>query len=300
MQFRVTANVQSRLLLPSAIRFTVDGFTVSLLPDADRLWSSVELVQSVPDYEALIPTVEIGGDGLHHIDMKGGDLVRRSVDLLQYIEALGSFWLEVHRIDWAEPHTEWVPENEAEKERLQILSFQTRREFPEPPKPFEIERLGFLSDRSRDNYLVIPMSFFREGLNDFRQFRFIGAFFHFYFFLEGLYSSGKTKNRQVLASFKRSEQLRQSVERLLSNLTTAPDHMRNLTEEMEIRGWELSVDRVIELLVMMRGQLHHYSSASSLKTGHPLNQAQFETIAFTAMQICVGCHVQLAAGAPPN
>jgi hypothetical protein len=139
------------------------------------------------------------------------------------------------------------------------------------------------------------MAFFREGVNDFRGFRYVNAFHNLYFFLEDLFGSGKTKNKQVEASFIANEDLRQAVSQTIADLC-APDklrHHRNIQGFLRTENCDWTAQGVIRFLVQMRGNLHHFSQRSTKPKGHPLNQHEFESVAFLLQMICYRVVVSL-------
>ena len=72
------------------------------------------------------------------------------------------------------------------------------------------------------------MSFWREGSNDFEEGHFINAFYNFYFVLEGMYADGKFKTDPVVAEFKKSAELRQSLGRFV-NTGSPINYIRQVT-----------------------------------------------------------------------
>ena len=161
---------------------------------------------------------------------------------------------------------------------------------------------SLIGKRDKLNYLVIPMSFYREGVRDYDVHRYVSAFFNFYFFLEGLYGGGKTKNPQVLMAFRSSAQFRAAVQEAHANLDEArmAPNKSALERMVSALNCDYSPEGLIEFLVMVRGDLHHFSQRSTRPKGHPLNQMQWRAVAFFAMSVCLSIIKVLATGIPPD
>lgn len=120
--------------------------------------------------------------------------------------------------------------------------------------------------------------------------RFVQAFFNFYFFLEGLFGGGKTKNYQVEKAFLASPPLVAACAKALKSiedLRPRRDHYAVIKQWLGDRGLEWSPEDVLRILVRMRGDLHHFSTKRRRRSGHPLNQRSYETLSFLTMTICV-------------
>jgi len=159
-----------------------------------------------------------------------------------------------------------------------------------------------LENREAQEFLTIPMSFFREACNDFRNHRYVAAFYGFYFFLDDLYGAAKTKNRQVMEEFLDSAQLRGAFEeayRVLSEPATSSQKAAFDTLVARL-NCATSVEGLVEFVVLMRGELHHFSQRSNRPKGHPLNQELFQPVAFFLMTVCVTLITRLAMGEKPD
>jgi hypothetical protein len=222
------------------------------------------------------------------------------LQLLQFLEATGSFWLGIQRIRWDEAEYGWEAEDEQERGELQIFSFaqkqpvyERREQRVQPLLLWEL-----LTRRMELNYLVLPMSFFREGMNDFTAHRYVNAYHNFYFFLEDLYGDGKTKNRQVAAAFRRSKQIQAALRQLLadSDGNGLGAHLGAVGEFAKMEGCAMTPDGLIDLIVKVRGNLHHFSQKSTRLKGHPLNQDRFRSMAYLLMGVCLKTSARLLGG----
>jgi len=212
------------------------------------------------------------------INAPGGKVGKDLLDLLQYFESLGSFWCGIRRIYWEESKLEWIPESEEERSRLAVYSVQPSHKVEEEPQPLNLRIVRELVEARSDNeWLVIPLAFWRQGMKDMLEGRYISAIHQFYFVIEGLYAKGQWKGRQVKAQFKRSAQMQQVASDALV-FFDKPDQSENRTaidRYLREEGHDYTADGILDLLVDMRGRLHHFSPKSSLNHAHPLNQQEF-------------------------
>ncbi|MGV3707408.1 MAG: hypothetical protein ACO1Q7_01110 [Gemmatimonas sp.] len=249
--------------------------------------------------EQSLSSFGIGSDGKPRANLRIPPDVETLVATLQYIESLGSFWLGIHRIYWNECSIEWRPESPEEKQKLSVFSHRRSLSYPRDLKEMTPRRLAeIMRPRVHLEYLVVPLSFFREGDNDFLHGRDINAFFNFYFFLEGLYGGGKSKNDAVRAEFLKSSQMRSATQRFLDRLNDADmaGNRAELDPFPRLKNCDYSVEGLIKLLVSIRGTLHHFSASSTQMKGHPLNQDEFRVVAFLALSICMGVIPALFSG----
>lgn len=260
----------------------------------------------VPNYRDYTPSMVAGHGTIDHPHRMSMPLPPQMDSLratLQYIESLGSFWLGLRRVGWSNAEARWIPESDEERRDLSIFALSQSLSYPDRPIPFRQDTLArLLANRDELSYLVIPMSFVREGDADFRAHRYVSAYYNFYFFLEDLYGRGKTKNSAVRRAFEGSEQLRTAVRQTYDYLER-PEMERNrreLRKVVEGIGCEYSPRGLVGFLVMVRGELHHFSQRSSRPKGHPLNQMQWRAVAFFGMSICMRLIALLANGTPPD
>lgn len=259
----------------------------SLVGDADGKLVAVKIVARVPEDEQVVSDLQPGsGDVALQVRIGFPRVYGRLISEMQLFEGLLSFRCDgqLARLRWDSPKVEFIPESETEKAHVGLHGFQSSREYrdhriaiPEDAWAEMVNGSGQLGD------LVIPLSFFREGLNDFRQSRYVGAFYNFYFILEDFYGAGNTKNRLIKQEFKNSHELRESVRWVMDNYLGRRDHRAKVQRLCEEEKRAYDVDGLIDLLVSVRGNVHHFSGKSPKRHGTPLNQEDFESIAFFAM-----------------
>ncbi|MFA5126994.1 MAG: hypothetical protein WC465_03280 [Patescibacteria group bacterium] len=262
----------------------------------------------VKDFRNYLPKLNISKDDrAHTLNIPDNHFHADIINLLQHIESLGSFWLGVKKIYWDNPISTWIPENEEEEKILKNDSTINGYSFDKKYEPNIVEFSSGILRQIIDNRnfykrLVIPLSFYREGRNEFESKRYIQAFYNFYFYLEDLYGNGKTKNNQIENEFLNSKQFVEAVEETLVLFSTNgyEKHFRKLQELLSSKKYDYRTEGVVKLIVSIRGNLHHFSQKSTLRLGHYFNQEEFKTMAFLLMSICLKTFTYLTTGVNPE
>jgi hypothetical protein len=207
----------------------------------------------------------------------------------QYIESYLAFIGNLKKIHWEEARQEWIPETPEEKSRLKVFGVSLNRRYPDTPTPIGKDVLiEVIRGKTKYGGLTTLKSFFREGKNFFTQFRYVDAFYYFYFIIEDLYGGGKTKNVDIERNYKSSRELRETVEWVMqTQINTSEKHSKGISQLLVEEKIQNGTDGIIELIVAVRGRLHHYVGRSSLKQATPLNQRDFESPAFLIMGIAL-------------
>jgi hypothetical protein len=230
--------MDSALVLPSEVSVSVDGLTVTLVPAADGQTPMIEVSKDLTPDEIEWPQRDRRdpATGLPVLEFGGGPFIQELFDFLQYCESLGAFWLGIRKVHWEEATFSWVPETDEETARLLSLSMSFSYGFRGQDEvkydPLVLEQM--ISCYTRDRDLTVPMAFLREGIRHHDELQFINAFFNFYFFLEGLFGRGKTKNSHVEAEFLASPQLCKAAAEALRNLGAKSTHPKHLDA---LRAW---------------------------------------------------------------
>jgi hypothetical protein len=225
-------------------------------------------------------------------------------NLFQYLESVGSFWLNCEQIKWGEPEFNWIAESDEEHELLDMFSFAYSRDYETLRVRVDGHLLQYILDSEQQlSKYTVPLAFFREGKREHTARRYVYAFMNFYFFLEDLFAQGKIKSGAVEGVFKQAPVLRAAADYALGRLQQDTDqsHLRALTKVATGEGCALtSTDGALELIVRMRGNLHHFSSASPKPKGHPLNQDAFEALSVFMHGVAVAVVADLMPGGGPG
>lgn len=308
--WRLTAATESHALLKRPFLLEWGPYVLDLHADEDDLLSEVVAQKTIPDIPENEPRLVVYKEKPPEkpdvrLGTKSSDAnphVQDLYALLQYFESLGGFWFGIDWVDWREPRMECVRVS-ASGERTTLMDWNVHSDYRAEPREIDAAQLAkVLAQRSEYEYLLIPLSFFREGKLDFESTAYINAFFNFYFFLEGLYGNGKWRGKPIADEFKKSRHVKDAIAETIRRLNE-PEwerHRLNLDEFLRVSGKDFSVDGLIDFIVHLRGKLHHFSLKNTTIVGHPLNQSTFRTPAFVAMSICIQCCTRLVVGEKPQ
>jgi len=299
MLYQISVKYEGDSYIKSPFELNLEPFKISVVCDKNKIVNELIISKKLTDYEKYLPKLKTEEPHKHSLNITSGPDFEDIISLIQTIESLGSFWFRVKKIYWETPKRDWIPENDEERKRIQVTGIKFKQEYPKIPielSPRLLTEMVIL----RDNYkhLIIPMAFYREGRNEFSSFRYVYAFINFYFYLEDLYGFGKTKNIQVEKQFIKSEQINRALNQTINSFSKR--HQNNLKEFLRIENYQYDNIGIIKLIVKVRGNLHHFSQKSSKKKGHPLNQKDFETMAYLLFCICTYTFIELTAGILPK
>lgn len=198
---------------------------------------------------------------------------------LRVVEGLLAFW-GVESIDIKNAEEFWIPDNDAEKERLNLFSmkrsFKALTDDELHPTSFDLVARSFIAALDSKD-IEIPLSFYRKGRIDSRERRYIDAIYDFYFVLETVYGDGKTKNYQVKQALQENAELCQLVQVILADefLLATIAREPKLIKSFEKKYRNLSVQEVLSNLVELRGFLHHHARGRP-GIWHPEDHSRFE------------------------
>lgn len=198
---------------------------------------------------------------------------------LRVVEGLLAFW-GVESIDINNAEESWLPDSDAEKERLKIFSF--KRSFTAltdaelHPTSFDLVARAFIAALDSKD-IEVPLSFFRKGRIDSRERRYIDAIYDFYFVLETVYGDGKTKNYQVKQALQENIELCQLVQATLADefLRATMTREPRLRESFEKNYQNRSAQEILSHFVELRGFLHHHT-LNRPGIWHPEDHSRFE------------------------
>ncbi len=305
MIYQLKVKMEGNTYIKKPYKMKVGNYLVSVENDKKNYVTFLTIGRRIKDYKEYLPKITVKEDSTPHIHIPVVPYYDDIIDLIKHIESLGSFWFQIKKIYWGEPEIIWVPENKEEAKLIHDSSannIKFTQQYDTAPLEMRPDILKEIIEK-RDMYehLIIPLSFYREGRNEFELKRYINAYYNFYFYLEDLYGNGKTKNYQIRREFLKSNQFKEAVSKTLEEFKNDPSkkHYKNLKTFLKLESCSYDIEGVISLIVKVRGNLHHFSQKSSKKLGHPFNQKDFETMAFLLMSICVKTYTRLTTGEKP-
>jgi hypothetical protein len=273
MRIRAIADVDSSGLLSQPLHFALPPFQVDLEVDLWGVFRSLRLEADceelgVPDPEELRENgspPRLPGNpqaSALHETITESVWYGRILEVLQYLESMGSLLLRVERVDWKRPRIVWGSKAES-GDFNEVFSWKNTEKYNMPPLPVAQEVVGDIFNRFAVlKPLMLPLSFFREGYNYYFETRYVQSFVHFYFYIEYLYGDGKSSKRKVLEAFGRSQELRGMVEDLWAETAEDPwdsKHQGILREALAKDRLALSFEGIMEYMYELRNRLSHAS-----------------------------------------
>lgn len=305
MRLKLTASAGGKTLVPYPVTVLADHFAISVYGDESGLLSRIEATTQLQHLGEDLPsfTRTLSGPVKGHVRVPRSDTDEVLVEILQFIESLGSFWIGIRSINWQEAEREWIPETDEDRAELSLFSHKVSAKYEERPHLFDPGMLrSIIENRGELEKFVLPLAFVRDGINEYKRMRYISAFYNFYFYLEDLYAEGKWRTRQVKERFLTSAHLGEVAKAAVLSFSKASQQREreSLEESLIEHGLAFSAAGLLELVVEMRGRLHHFSQRSSKVQGHPLNQHNFKALAYLTMQFCMSSYPMIVRDGEPR
>ncbi len=297
MKFKLKCKVDSFTKIDNEIKFELNDKKYIFQSNRNGFLSSIEIITEVENPDAYFAkiTPNAHGKGHHSMVIRSDESITRQLqEEMQCLEASIMFGGSPTKIDWENPERGWIPENEEEKVKINVLQISYERKYPQKITVLDEKRLISIIE-SRNDYtnITILEAFYNDGTRFFNEFKYINAFYNFYFVIEDLYGDGNTINRLIEKSFKESDDLRRFLENVRDNhILNHEKHSKSFIDFLDEMGKTTSTDDVIDFLVNTRGRLHHFSRKSTLRIGTPFNQREYEAIAFFVMGIALRAILQ--------
>jgi len=292
MKYAIECNVKSHILIKQEISITHEDKTYIFMPDEKGLLKSIKIIMPVKNPNLFYSSVEPSpnkGIKLNITIQRDNQLSESIIREFQELESTLSFNGSLRKIYWNEPKEDLIFDNEEERKKAQIYGTHFSKSYPITRMVITPEQLAqIIGTKDRYASLSALKSFFREGKNEFEDFRYINAFFNFYFVLEGVYGNGKTKNVQVEHEFNNSKEFVDCINKFIRN-NLIPDmrHYKNIEAMLKHRNKKVNEEGIIHLLVSTRGELHHFANNPNKVQGTPFNHEYFESIAWMTLGFAV-------------
>lgn len=289
MKYSLECRVDSKIFMERGLKIVRGKKEYIFTPNNDGMLAFIKIITQVDNPERFYSKIEDGDEKvkLHIAIERDATLYDELESDFQYIESALAFIGKLQRIHWSDPKQEWIPETDEEKSKLKVFSAHFTRKPSEIPTRLKDECfVDVLRQKDRFDCLTTLKSFYRKGKNSFDQALYIDAFYNFYFIIEDLFGEGKTKNKQIEESFKTSTELKRIIKWIMDTfINTNEKHHKSISNILREKNLQNTPEGIIKLLIRMRGQLHHYTSKSSLKQPTPFVQMDFESLAFLVMGI---------------
>ena len=288
MLYRLRATVRGSVLLAQTTVVDFDGVTVRYEVENGTLANiAVETKVDAAEFRSEVllrtdgtpPTFAFSSNMHTHT---------RLLTALQELEAHLSFSTNgaLATVEWQSATIDRVAET-PEEERMvaaNSLKYEVSRFTPEARvDPSQLTQLTTL--RESQKFLVGPKTFWREGIIEFRRMRYIQAFYNFFFVVESFFAPGESGNRAVVEALHTNDELMGIVAQLAPEVREDPRHSASIER---YRGeYKLGTDPkgLVEMMVSIRGDLHHFAMESTRTPVHAFVQDDYETIAWITLGI---------------
>ena len=290
MKFVLECEADSNTILPRPLEIKTPARVFLVNVNHEGLVNGIKVTADVPDPSkfrwGLEPVPEPRNPSVAPYIVNAiydQELYSSIVSDIQCLEATLGLMFGLRKVHWEHPTISVIFEGEAEHHEgwEGLASVKAGRDQPKPVKPEPQAFAAFAALSFNYRPIVVAQSFWRQGEADLDEGKFINAFFNYYFVLEGLYGSGKTKNYQVLEEFKKSTELRESVERHLGEKQPM-QFIYQVKAMLDRRKKGPDADGFLSLLVWTRGDLHHFANNPNKAGGSPLTHDEYEGIAMLA------------------
>jgi len=292
MKYSIECEVDSKIKLEKSITIKHENKEYKFIPDEKGMLVSIRITAPVSNPTNFYSVIKDTPDDI----AKKQIIINRDIEFsgqiireFQQLESFLAFRTNLDRIFWNKPKDEIICETEEEKEKTNVFRYSYQKNYPDPiyavDETFLMELIKYKNNFSA---LVNPMAFFREGVNDFKEFRYINSFFNLYFVLEGLYGNGKTKNYDIAREFENSDEFKSIINSVIKSIRKEHKHWTKLDEMTKFRSKRIDAEGIIHLLISTRGELHHFTNNPDRKKGGtPFDHEEFESIAFLSLLLAV-------------
>lgn len=289
MKFSMECDVVSETLLDGETPILANERTYIFYPNEKGLLSKIKIITDVPDPKRFYSVTKHDAQQrtLHIKVNQDTDLYSSVFQEFQELESLLAFEFDLRGINWKSARYDLILESDEERDKAEFLGLQEIPTITNPPQKATGPALQIILGHKRHlEPLIVPMSFYREAINELLQFKHINAFINFYFVIEGLHGNYQTKNILVEREFKQNPNFVTFVQDVIDGMKEhTPQHYAKIEKALQEKGKQVNTDSVIELLVGTRGDLSHFQNNPNRPRLTPFRQSEYVATAFLARGI---------------
>lgn len=290
MKYRITARVEGDTIAIGDFVVQHGKYFIGVKVDKANRVEELYIEAQLHNDEKL-PTIENGSGPVKlNVTYQKPECRDDMIEKLIYFESLGAFWWRVKSFNLHEACEEWVPENEADRQKVKLLGFSMQQNYDRQPQPLHDHQIKDLLDMEySEKEMVVPMAFYREASINFENHKYIIAFQNYFLMIEGLHGRGLSGTKQLVGALLSTPELTTVAGRMLKQVMAEPSnqHFKTLNSGLNELGKSMDVEGLIYWLVYTHGQLMHFSVKSSKKQGTPLAHRDYRTHAYVASGICI-------------
>ena len=291
MKLALEFPVDATIHIGSMIRMCKHDKEYTLIPDEKGELKAIRILIGVEDSSEVFAEFSSGGKGVQAtLTINTGRVHDELIAEFQELESLLSFSTEgaLRRVIWNKPKQEFIPETDEESTRVQVTRFELESDYPRNWVNLNQSQFEQLIDtKMKYSSLIVLKSFYREGLIEYEEFRYVNAFHNFYYVLEDLYGGGKTRTKAIIKELKAAIKFREIVQWALNETLTAPKHFSALQALLDAENLHRDIDGLIELLVCTRNKTHHYTSKGGNRYPTPFRHKDYHCMAWITLGMAV-------------
>lgn len=287
---KIEAEIKGDFIIENEMMFKHHPFDIDVRYDKDDDKFFISISKRLYDYDSFLPKIKIANGKVKEISIPSQDFINEQIEILQHIESFGAIDIGIEKILWQNCSIEWIPETTEEEMKLPIKKYNRHISFEDESKLLTKNWLrNCIIHKNQLSHLALPFSFFREGANLYRDFKYQSSFINFYLMLEGFFGNGKDyKNEKVKLEFSKSRILEIAIDKTISSLTEKNDlHFAWLEKTCKKYNKKMDVAGIIHILVEQRGNLSHFSLTNAQRQKNPFMEKDYHSLAFIAMMICI-------------
>jgi len=194
----------------------------------------------------------------------------------------------VHHVDLENIDVTWEPENAEERENIKITHFQKSLADPDirslPNITTDIVARAIVAAYDAFD-LQVPLAFYRRGVVDVSDRRYLEACYDFLFMIETIFANGKYRVHQVKESYRSSSELQNAIQNVLNDKDDMAWFARKFPDKFATTLQSRQPYAVSDFIADTRGFIHHHSLARK-KIWHPEKQDHFRFEAHLFFEIC--------------
>lgn len=262
MRIALKAEVEADMIVTEPVTAKLHPYEFEVYKEKEKLWLKVS--KPVKDYEEFLPKM-FTENGVVNITIGKNDIFKDLLEWLQYIEAMGSFNIQINRVYWDRPTYCWIAETEAEHFQTPFTEYTKNPQRGRRAKRLVSSNLfNIVVYRRQLKDIYIPFTYYKEGQRFFNNFNYYFAFINFFMMLEYCFADGKFHQSEVMKKFSESGLLRMCILEFLAmpNIHRGETLWEMMEKECKRRNKEYGVDGLIFVLLMLRGELSHASTKS--------------------------------------
>lgn len=291
MILEILAKVDGTFKIEIDLRVEKYPYTINIVYSEEKQEYFLSIRKRMVDFLEHLPKANMNPNGKLVVEFPPHDFFEDIILIMQHIEAFGAIDKNITKIHWENPIIKWIPENEYE--HLSIFSeYEREREYSQSHK---VITKNWLSEtiffKEQMGNLYIPFSFFREGVNQYHQYRYQGAFCTFYMMLEYFFYDESRKYGIRNDAYKKYLVLNTALCQTLEYVEHSRIHYNWLNQELKKRNKNNNVEGLLFILNRFRDELSHATSNDSCR--NPFKEENYSSLAFIAMSVCLHVSIKM-------